>query len=63
MMKFEVPEYDFKAYCKLIFDQTMTNKEIVRQRDIYGTAIADTYSELNAISQKEISWIFIRNLQ
>lgn len=52
MTKFEVPEYDFKAYGKLIFDQAMKNKEIVRQRDIYGTANADTYSELNAISHK-----------
>lgn len=52
MMKFEVPEYDFKAYRKLIFDQSMSDKEIVRQRDIYGTANADTYSELNAISHK-----------
>ena len=52
MMKFEIPEYDFKAYGKLIFDQSMKNKEISNQEDIYGTANGDTYSELNAISYK-----------
>lgn len=52
MMKFEIPDYDFKTYGKLLIDQEIKNREISDQEDIYGTANDNTYSELNAISYK-----------
>lgn len=51
MMKFEIPEYDFKAYGKLLVEQELKNREITRNQSL-GFAEESDFNELHAISYK-----------
>ena len=51
MMKFEVPEYDFTAYGKLLVDQELQNREITRKQAYHISEELD-YTNLYNISHK-----------
>ena len=49
--KFEIPEYDFKAYGKLLVDQEIKNREITRKQSL-SLAEESDFNDLYAISYK-----------
>ena len=51
MMKFEVPEYDFKKYGKLLVEQELQNREITRKQAYHISEELD-YTNLYNISHK-----------
>lgn len=51
MLKFEIPEYDFKAYGKLLVDQELKNREITRKQSL-DLAEESDFNKLYAISYR-----------